>query len=187
MEKNLFKSLGSGFKKEDSVKTGRFLMYFIVAYLALSVFVRGVFTVQGIELWVAGNVLGILGIFGQQGTLMLGESAFIELASGTSIEISELCTGLMETLIVVGAIIASVGIGWRKRLLGAIGAGALAIVFNHARIAATVLVILGTKDLELIEFAHNFLFRAVLFVVIAGLYIAWFYWAVSSEAKGKKG
>jgi len=174
------------FGKEDSIKTGRFLLYFIVAYIALSLLAKAFFTVQGIELWVAGNVLGILQAMGQQGQVMIGESAFIELASGTSIEISELCTGLMETLIIAGAIIASVGISWRKRILGAAVSAVAAILFNHARIVFTVMAILGTEDIGLVEFAHNVLFRVVLFVVIAGLYIAWFYWAVSSEARGKK-
>ena len=174
------------FEKEDSVKTGRFLIYFIITYLVLSIAIKGIFTIQGVELWVAGNVLGILGFFGQQGQLFLGETAFIELASGTSIEISELCTGLMETLIIVGAIIASIGITWKKRILGAVAAGIIAVIFNHIRIVLTTLIILGTDDIELVEFTHNILFRIVLFAVIAGLYIAWFYWAVSTETKKKK-
>lgn len=176
----------SGFGKEDAVRTGRFLAVFILVYIILSVSIRTVFSVQGIELWVAGNVLAFLQMLGHPGTVSLGETALIQLGTGQAIEISELCTGLTETLIVVGAIIASVGIGWRKRLFGAVAAGLAVIVLNYARIVFTVLLILGTGNTAAIDFAHNILFRAFLFVSIAGIYIAWFYWAASSEkAKGE--
>lgn len=178
----LLRPLNFSFGKADAVKTGRFLVFFIVAYVALSIFARTVLTVQGIELWVAGNVLGFLSLFGQAGTVSLGETALIELASGTVIEISELCTGLMETLIIVGAILASIGISWKKRLLGAVAAGILTISLNHFRIVFTALLILETGNLEMIEFAHNVLFRIFLFVTIAGFYIAWFYLAVREES-----
>jgi len=175
-----------GFEKDDAVKTGRFLLYFIVVYLLLSIAVKALFPIPVIEAWVAGNVLAMLQAFGHEGVLSFGETALIELGSGTSIEISELCTGLMETLIIAGAIIASVGIGWKKRALGAAIAVALVVAFNHLRIVVTTLIILGSGDLALIEFAHNILFRIFLFIAIAGIYIAWFYWAAVSEMKGKK-
>ncbi|MFA4855659.1 MAG: exosortase/archaeosortase family protein [archaeon] len=170
------------FGREDAVKTGRFLAFFIVVYILLSFSVKAIFPVETIELWVANNVLAFLQLLGYSGTVSFGETAIIQLdAAGPAIEISELCTGLIETLIVVGAIIASIGIGWRKRLFGAVTAGLAVIVLNYARIVFTVLLILGTNDLAVIDFTHNVLFRAFLFVSIAGIYIAWFYWAASSE------
>lgn len=175
--------LGLSFGRQDAVRTGRFLLYFIIAYMLLSLAVKAIFPVQAVELFVANNVLGFLQLLGQAGTVSMGETALIELQSGIAIEISELCTGIMETLIIVCAIIASVGIEWRKRLLGAAVAGVATIVLNQARIVVTALIILGSGDLALIEFTHNVLFRLFLFLSIAGLYIAWFYWAASSEGK----
>ena len=169
------------FGREDAVKTGRFLAFFIVVYIVLSFSVKAIFPVETIELWVANNVLAFLQLLGYSGTVSFGETAIIQLDAGSAIEISELCTGLTETLIVVGAIIASMGIGWRKRLFGAVAAGLAIIVLNYARIVFTVLLILGTNDLAVIDFTHNVLFRAFLFVSIAGIYIAWFYWAASGE------
>lgn len=169
------------FGREDAVRTGRFLAFFIVVYVVLSFSVKAIFPVETIELWVANNVLAFLQLLGHSGSVSLGETALIQLDAGPAIEISELCTGLAETLIVVCAIIASIGIGWRKRLFGAVSAGLAVIVLNYARIVFTVLLILGTNDLAIIDFTHNILFRAFLFLSIAGIYVAWFYWAASSE------
>lgn len=172
---------GFSFGREDAVKTGRFLVFFIFAYMVLSLAGQLV-GIENVELWVAGNVLGTLQLFGFTGTVSLEETAVISLANGPSIEISELCTGLTETFLIVGAIIASFGISLRRRVLGAVAAGIATIALNHARIVATALIIIGSGDLALIEFAHNILFRVFLFATVAGIYIAWFYWAASREA-----
>ena len=181
------KLISKGFSKDDAVKTGRFLAFFIIVYLALSVLIKLFFPVIIIEQWVAENVLGFLQFLGHSGYIALGETAVIHLEGGPAIEISELCTGLMETLIIVSAIIASAGIDWRKRLFGSVSAGLASIVLNFARIVFTILLILGTADIALITFAHNILFRAFLLVSIAGMYMLWFWWAVKDEKKkGKK-
>jgi exosortase/archaeosortase family protein len=180
------KFLNLAFEKEDAVKTGRFLLYFILVYLALSFVAQAVVGMEAIELWVAGNVLGMLNMFGFAGTVSFEETALVSLEAGSVIQISELCTGTMELFIVVGAIIASLGISWRRRLIGTGAAGIAVILFNHVRIVFTSLLILGTGDLALIDFTHNVLFRVFLFVTVAGLYIAWFYWAASKEMPVKK-
>jgi len=173
------------FEKDDAVKTGRFLLYFMLAYLIMLGLVNWI-GIQAFEQWVASNVLFLLQLFGHSGQVTVTETALIHLESGVVIEISELCTGLTELMIIVGAILGSAGIFWKKRVLGAAVAGVIAIVFNHFRIVATSLLILGSTDIELIDFTHNVLFRTFLFATVAGLYIAWFYWAVGSEMKAKK-
>ena len=182
----ILRPLNINFEKSDAIKTGRFLLFFLFVYMVLSIGIKTLFPIQLIEAWIAGNVLGMLSLFGHTGSITVGETALIELALGPAIEISELCTGLMETLIIVGAIISSIGIGWNKRISGAIAAAIISILLNHARIVFTALLIFGTNDLELIEFTHNFLFKIFLFVSIAGMYIIWFYWAVASEVKEKR-
>ncbi len=185
-QKALLKSKSKGFSRDDAVKTGRFLAIFIIVYLALSVLIKFFFPVIVIEQWVADNVLGFLQFIGYQGYVTISETAVIHLESGPAIEISELCTGLMETLIVVSAIIASAGIDWRKRLFGSVSAGLATIVLNFARIVFTIWLILETADIALITFAHNILFRAFLLISIAGIYIIWFWWAVKDDVKKTK-
>lgn len=180
---SLFGKPGFSFEREDASKTGRFLLYFIVFYMLASIALNLVVGMPAMRLLVANNVSALLGLFGQNSTVSFGEPVLVQLQpAGQAIEISDLCTGLTETLIIVGAIIASIGLSWRKRLLGAAVAAIIVILLNHARIVFTALLIVGTSDLALIDFAHNLLFRAFLLVSIAGIYIAWFYWAASSEA-----
>jgi len=176
------------FEKDDATKTGRFLLFFILVYLAATLLLDSFFPVRAQELFIANTTLAGLQATGSSGTVSANETVLIELQNGKSIEISELCTGRMELLIIVSAIIASLGIDWRKRLLGAAIAAVAAIAFNFARIFVAAILILGSSDIGLIEFTHNILFRIFLFSTIAVLYIAWFYWAVSSEVKvkGKK-
>ncbi len=184
--RKLPKSNQKGFSRDDAVKTGRFLAFFIIIYLILSILIKFFFPIIVIEQWVADNVLAFLQFLGYQGYVTLGQTAVIHIESGPAIEISELCTGLMETMIIVSAIIASAGIDWRKRLFGSVSAGLATIVLNFARIVFTILLILGTADIVLITFAHNILFRAFLLISIAGMYMLWFWWAVKDDKKGKK-
>jgi len=175
--------LEMSFEKKDAVKTGRFLLFFILVYLVLSFLSKALFPPKVMETWIASNVLGMLSILGQPGSVAIGETATINLASGTAIEISELCTGAMETLVIASAIISSIGISWRKRAFGAVASALIVVALNHFRIIVTTLLILSTQDVEIVEFAHNTLFRLFLFISIAGLYVAWFYWAAGTEAK----
>ena len=180
----VLKPLQMSFAKEDAVKTGRFVLYFILFYLLLAVAVEAVLPMKTMEAGVAGNVLFFLQATGHSGQIAVEDTAIILLDAGPSIEISELCTGLMETLIIVAAILASMGLSWKRRIAGALVAGILTVVLNHARIVFTTMLILGTGDISLIEFTHNVLFRVFLFVTIALVYIAWFFWAVTNENSG---
>ncbi len=156
-------------------KTGKFLIYFVFVYLVFSGVFQFLFPLQAVEEFIAGPTLSFLKAIGHPGSIVLGEPVLIQLENGTGIVISELCTGLMELFIVVSAILASVGIEWRKRVAGAIASVIVLQLFNFARIFATLLVILGSNSLQTIEFTHNVLFRAFLFIVVAGTYIGWFY------------
>ena len=52
---------------------------------------------------------------------------------GKTIVISWLCTGVLEIIVLVSAIVASFGIGWRKKAVGIAGAVILGIIFNLLR------------------------------------------------------
>ena len=181
--RNFLHPLYFRFEKDDASKTGRFLLFFVLVYLVASLLFDSFFPIIAHEAFIANTVLAGLQATGSSGTVALNETVLIELQNGKSIEISELCTGRMELLIIVSAIIASLGIDWRKRLLGAAIAAVAAIAFNFARIFVAAILILGSSDIGLIEFTHNILFRVFLFFTIAVLYIAWFYWAVRGEAE----
>ena len=165
-------------EKSDTIKTGRFLLFFVFLYLLFSSLFFVFVPLQKMEEFIAGATLSFLLLTGFQGKLVLQEPVLIQLENGVGIVISELCTGLMEMFIVASAILASIGIDWRKRIIGAIASVILLQAFNFVRIFATLLVILGNHSLQTIEFTHNILFRIFLFVVIAGSYIAWFYFSV---------
>ncbi len=159
--------------KEEAKKTGRFLALFVLIYLVLSVVVPFIIP----ELLVKQAIAQITAAF-FNGVVGAAENPLVEFASGSTIEISFLCTGLTELFIIVAVILASIGISVRKRIIGAVVAAVAVFALNIFRIFATVGIILGSGSLELIELTHNIFFRAFLFVSIAAIYIAWFYWAV---------
>ena len=171
-------SLNLKITREEASKTGRFLIAFILFYLVASFAFDVVFPGTTYQQNVASVTLGFLNLVGEQGSIEAGETVIINLQGNVSIEISQLCTGIIELLILVGAIIVSIGIEWKKRLLGALLGGIAVIVFNFLRIFITLVVILGQHPMEMVEFTHNFLFRVFLFITIAGIYCAWFMWAV---------
>jgi len=99
---------------------------------------------------------------------------------GKTIIISWLCTGILEIIILVSAILSSFGINWRKKIFGAFAAIIAGIIFNLLRIWVTVNIVL-TQNIQVVELAHDFLFKIVLFIYITGFYIAWFYWAMRKK------
>jgi len=96
--------------------------------------------------------------------------------SGQTIFISWLCSGVLEIIILVSAIIASFGISWKKKIIGIIIATIIGYVFNIFRIWVTLNIIL-TQNAQVFEIAHDTLFRIVLFVYIIVVYVLWFNWA----------
>ena len=99
---------------------------------------------------------------------------------GKTIIISWLCTGILEIIILVSAILSSFGISWRKKVFGAFAAIVIGTIFNLLRIWVTVNIVL-TQNVQVVELAHDFLFKIVLFIYITGFYIAWFYWAMREK------
>lgn len=168
---------GMNFGKEERKKGLLFLLVFALVYTVLSFGYELILPLQSAEYFIGSAVLFLLGAAGIQGTLSLQEPVLISLQNGPAIQISYLCTGLMEFFIVTAAIIASLGISWKKRVLGAIAGAIVVFAFNILRIFLTVLIALGNPEKQLLEFTHDILFRVTLFLVIAGTYIVWFIWA----------
>ena len=164
----------------EARKTGRFVALFVLVYLLISIGFYAIIPEQSLQQGIAGATAAMF-----SGDVSLEENPVVSLPSGIMIEISPLCTGMLELFIIVAAILSSVGISLKKRAAGAALAAAIVFALNIFRISVTTLLILGAESLEVVELAHNILFRIFLFVSIAAIYIAWFYWAVKSDARGK--
>jgi len=102
--------------------------------------------------------------------------SFEVVQSGQTIFISWLCSGVLEIIILVSAILASFGVSWKKKFIGIIIAAIIGYVFNLLRILVTLNIIL-TQNAQVFEVAHDVLFRVVLFVYIIIVYVLWFNWA----------
>ncbi len=102
--------------------------------------------------------------------------SFEIIPTGQTVFISWLCSGALEIIILISAILASFGISWRKKILGAIVAIIAGYVFNVFRIWITLNIIM-VQNTEVFEIAHDLLFRIVLFVYIIVVYVLWFMWA----------
>lgn len=167
-------------EKNPVFSAGKFFLLLIVFFGFLRL-LEVLISTSEIEIFIAKIVAFLLGISGIANFTGTGVHAFVQLVNGPEIVFSELCTGLLETQILVAAILATFEIGWKKRILGAI-AGIIAIfLFNLFRILVTIGLILS-QPVEVVELSHEILFRLFLFAVIAG-----FYWLFLRFAKSNTG
>ena len=168
-----------GFEKEHAIKSAKFLLLLIGFYIIFTLFFRLALSIQLVESWTAGITLKIFESLGFSGKIVSGEPVQIIFPFITVI-ISELCTGILEFSIAASAILATVEVSWKKRILGVIGAGIATAVFNFARITLVLLALISF-GIQRAELAHDVLFRVSLLLVIIGYYALWFY--LSSRKK----
>ncbi|MFH1234341.1 MAG: exosortase/archaeosortase family protein [Candidatus Diapherotrites archaeon] len=170
-----------GKAKEEAKKSAYFLFLAFFSIFALFV-LSSLVPLEWSESFVAGTVLyglNAAGLHGYIAPVETGDAVAIILENGPSIQISYLCTGLLETILLAGVILASAGIPIYKRIIGvAVGAIASAVL-NFARIFATIYFIYNS-GIETVEFIHNFFFRAFLFISVFCFYALWFRWATGS-------
>jgi exosortase/archaeosortase family protein len=93
-------------------------------------------------------------------------------AENKLIEISPLCAGLVEMILLASAMAAAKTVSHRKKVLGIILGMASLYVFNVLRIVFTVQQLVHT-NLEFAEFTHDVFFRLVLLTGFAAIYWAW--------------
>ncbi len=166
-------------KKNPKKQLSFFILGFILFYLIFTTIlipfqmpiknftgevVVGFLSVQGLEIEKNGFVLDEFGEENYTFTLKEKSQVFF---------ISWLCTGILEIIILLGAIFASFGVNWRKKLLGMSGAIVAGIIFNFIRIWLTINIFILTNA-ETTNIAHDLLFRLVLFIYISAYYIIWF-------------
>ncbi len=92
------------------------------------------------------------------------------------IEISALCSGLVEFALLAGAILATNTASWKKRIIGIVVGVFLLYVFNLLRITITILQIAHT-NMAFAEFTHDVLFRIVLILGFAFVYAGWLHFS----------
>jgi len=102
------------------------------------------------------------------------------LANDKQVIISWLCTGILEIIVLVSAILASFGVSWRKKLIGVAIAIIAGVIFNIIRLVITANLILS-QSVGTVELAHDLLFRFILFFYILGVYVLWFYYSAREE------
>lgn len=168
------------FNKIEAKKAAKFLVALAILYFALYYTIIYSVGLQPLESAAAQGSVIALNALGENARISSTQEPVQLSVQGKTIEISELCTGLLETLLVFSAVVASFGISWKKRALGAVAAIFAIYVFNIVRIAASVMQILSTP-IEFADLTHNLLFRASLFAVIAGYYFVWFRWAIKQK------
>lgn len=172
-----------------------FVLGFVLSYLILTIAVSVIPDIYYKEA-VGGIVRGVLGAQGinttQVGSVECMEFSWLSdttigqcysfTVESKNIVISWLCTGILEIIILISAIIASFGVKWKEKVVGIIAAIILGVIFNILRIWVTI-NLLFSQNVATVEIAHDALFRIILFVYIAVVYIIWFYWAANKNER----
>jgi len=159
--------------------SARFLAVFLLSFFVIYTLISFL-PVELFEHFTALLCAFAFSLFGYSSNIILGEPVQILVNGKYLIEISYLCTGLLESTIITSAILASFGISIRKRVVGILAGIFFVNFLNVLRIALTVHAIVTSQNVAYIDFIHNFLFRLTLFVGIACYYAAWFLLATSN-------
>lgn len=158
---------------------GRFLAFFLVFFVAATLIADVVAPASFRGNATATLSQALLDSLGHSSERLLDDNRpVLVFDERAAIMFSDLCTGFLEMLILAGAILATEGATWKKRIAGALAGIFGVLVLNQARIVATALLILGGAQTGLVDIAHNVFFRLFLLASIVGLYYAWLRWAV---------
>jgi len=163
-------------EKQTVLKAGKFVLVllFVLVVFGGLVFLVSAAPFKALTALTSSAVLQGMGVLN---SVEGGEDAYIVLENRekTVIVINELCTGILETMILVAAIIATMEIHWKKRAIGAVAAVIGIFLFNQIRIVSTVFFILNAP-IDLVVLSHDVFFRVFLFVTIAVFYWAFLRW-----------
>lgn len=106
------------------------------------------------------------------GTATVSQDAIQFWAGNNLVEISSLCAGLLEMILLVSAMLATDTVSLEKKMKGIIAGVILLYAFNIFRIVITVQQLVHTS-LSFAEFTHDVFFRLMLLVGFAAIYAAW--------------
>jgi exosortase H (IPTLxxWG-CTERM-specific) len=100
--------------------------------------------------------------------------------NGFSVEIIDECTGLLEMVIYLAAVV-SFSASIRKKLIGIVTGVPAIYLFNILRII--VLLIAGSMSKSIFDFMHLYFWQATLILMIATVWIGWLVLVVYREKK----
>jgi exosortase H (IPTLxxWG-CTERM-specific) len=100
--------------------------------------------------------------------------------NGFSVEIIDECTGLLEMVIYLAAVV-SFSASIRKKLIGIVTGVPAIYLFNILRII--VLLIAGSMSKRVFDFMHLYFWQATLILMIATVWIGWLVLVVYREKK----
>lgn len=170
-------------EKKTVLNAGKFVLVLLLVFavLGLFVFLVSMGPFKAVTAYASSAVLHGIGI---PNTVEGGEDAYIVLENQekTIIVINDLCTGVLETMILVAAIVATLEIHWKKRAIGAVAAVLGIFVFNQIRIVSTIFFILNAP-IDLVVLSHDIFFRVFLFITIAVFYWVFLRWGKEKTKK----
>lgn len=164
-------------KEQGLNLAGKFLFFFTVSFASINLVVS-IVDIVFFENLFATFTSFFLSLIGFENTVSAAaEPVNMKIVGlGNLIEFTYLCTGLLEWIVIVSAILASTESSREKRLHGVVFATIGVFLFNLFRINASILAILFL-GVEAGAFSHDIFFRVFLFVSIAGFYYAWLKYA----------
>ncbi|MEW5954987.1 MAG: exosortase/archaeosortase family protein [Candidatus Micrarchaeota archaeon] len=163
---------------------------FVTVFLAVSFVAWLVLSATALPNVVAAHSSNaLLSLFGTAGQVSFADGVpHLVFAEGVlsskavDAEVSGLCSGALELAVLLGIIAASEDRSWRKRVLGALGAVAVVLVFNPLRIAVTLLY----ADSAWLSAVHEVGFRVSLVVLIVFYYAVWYHWLSGGDSVGAR-
>ncbi|MEK6902702.1 MAG: exosortase/archaeosortase family protein [archaeon] len=155
--------------RSDALHEGiRFLATFLIVAAAL------LFLFTPMESWLqqleAGQTQSLLHALGVPTSPAQNPTQFW--MNGKLIEISPLCSGLLEMILLASAIIVTPSASVRKKVVGLVIGIFILYVFNLFRMGVTLLQ-LEHASFSFAEITHDILFRVILIVGFALLYAVW--------------
>lgn len=130
--------------------------------------------------WMMTGTAGITSIISRAVATDVYWEGKIVAVDGFSVEIIDECTGLLEMVIYLAAIIAF-STTLKKKGIGLLIGIPVIYLFNLMRIV--VLLLVGSRSQSLFEFMHLYFWQVTLIVMIASVWIGWLYLVVYREKK----
>ncbi len=158
----------------DAVPFLREGILFLATFAGLSVVFYAVFSPgEGIlQTLVASHVRSVLHAIGTPTQTL---NFFQFWAGNKLIEISPLCAGLMEMILLAAVMMATRTVSLSKKIKGILVGITLLYVFNVLRIVMTIQQLIHTS-FSFAEFTHDWLFRLVLIFGFVMVYAGWLNW-----------
>ncbi|MBN2127068.1 MAG: exosortase/archaeosortase family protein [Candidatus Diapherotrites archaeon] len=179
--KNFLQKIKSDLNNKSEQKKGlKFIGFFLIWFLVLNLLFLFI-PLQWIEFVPAFFAWIVFTLIGFQGIIVLQNPVLIEFTNfDYVVSITYLCSGLLESIVLVSCILASIGISRKKRILGAIAGVIVLGIGNIARIVLSVLILKIAGEFYA-DLFHEILFKIFLFIGIAGIYLIWFLWATENK------